>query len=188
MKHGSYMVWPVRSGLNGLKATPRSGQDTCYSGTGKVIPCSASGQDGALKIGMPWPKPRFVARQETVLDKLTGLVWTKIADLTSKTVDWQSALDTIKRLNDDRAFGYSDWHLPNIRELESLIDAGSHSPALPRGHFFKQVQEFYWSSTTSTYDPRYAWVLYMEDGSVGVGFKPNSNCFVWAVRRAKCQN
>jgi len=26
---------------------------------------------------------------------------------------------------------------------------------------------------------------YMEDGSVGVGYKPNSSFFVWAVRMAK---
>jgi len=160
MKHGSYMVWPVRSGVNGLKAIPRSGQDTCYSGAGKVIPCFDSGQDGALQIGIPWPKPRFVEYQQTVLDKLTGLVWTKLADLTFKTVDWKSALDTIKTMNDERAFGYSDWRLPNIRELESLTNAGSHSPALPHRHLFNKVRKFYWSSATSTYDPRYAWVLY----------------------------
>jgi hypothetical protein len=188
MKHGSYMVWPVRSGVTALTAIPRSGQDTCYSGAGKLVSCSDSGQDGALRTGMPWPEPRFVEYQQTVLDKLTGLVWARLASLTPKTVDWESALGAIKTMNDDKAFGYSDWHLPNIRELESLIDAGSYSPALPRGHLFKQVQEFYWSSTTSAYDPRYAWVLYMEDGSVGVGFKPNSNFFVWAVRTVKCQN
>lgn len=185
MKHGSYMVWLVRSSVNGLKAIPCSGQDTCYSGAGKVIPCSDSGQDGALRIGIPWPKPRFVEYHQTVLDKLTGLVWTKLADLTSKTVAWKSALDTIKTMNDDKAFDYSDWRLPNIRELESLIDAGSHSPALPHGHLFNKVRKFYWSSTTSTYDPRYAWVLYMEDGSVGVGYKPNSSFFAWAVGMAK---
>ena len=133
MKHGSYMVWPVRGGANGLKAIPRSGQDTCYSGAGKVIPCLDSGQDGALQIGRRWPKPRFVEYQQTVLDKLTGFVWTKLADLAFKTVDWKLALDTIKRMNDERAFGDSDWRLPNIRELESLINAGSHSPALRPG-------------------------------------------------------
>jgi hypothetical protein len=185
MKHGSYMVWPVRSNAPGSIGIPRSGQDTCFSAAGTVVPCSDSGQDGAVQMGIPWPVPRFEEYQQTVFDKLTGLVWAKLAHLTPKTVDWESALDTIKRINEDRAFGYGNWRLPNIRELESLIDAGFHSPALPHGHPFRDVGDYYWSSTTSTYDPRYAWVLYMEDGSVGVGYKPNSSFFAWAVRTQK---
>jgi hypothetical protein len=185
MKHGSYMVWPLRSNVSGSLGIPRSGQETCFTNAGEAFRCFDSGQDGALRIGLPWPVPRLVEHEHTVLDKLTGLLWTKLANLTFKAVDWESALRTIKTMNDERTFGYWDWRLPNIRELEGLIDAGSHSPALPHGHPFKDVKKYYWSSTTSTYDPRYAWVLYVEDGSVGVGYKPNSNFFVWAVRMVK---
>ncbi|RLC11538.1 MAG: hypothetical protein DRI24_18650 [Deltaproteobacteria bacterium] len=75
--------------------------------------------------------------------------------------------------------------MPNIRELESLTYIGSHSPALPPGHPFEAVQEYYWTSTTSTFEPTYAWVLYMVDGAVGVGFKTNSDFFVWPVRNSE---
>ena len=84
-------------------------------------------------------------------------------------------------LNRGKLGGCHDWRLPNIRELESFIDLGYHSPALPTGHPFVNVQDAYWSSTTSVYEPRYAWTLYCRDGIVGVGFKPHEDFYVWPV-------
>ena len=42
-------------------------------------------------------------------------------------------------LNRQRGGTYS-WRLPNINELESLVDCSAHSPALPHGHPFRDVQ------------------------------------------------
>ena len=58
----------------------------------------------------------------------------------------------------------------------------SHSPALPPDHPFDGVADGYWSSTTSVYEPRYAWVFYTRDGAVGVGFKAKPDFQAWAVR------
>ena len=77
---------------------------------------------------------------------------------------------------------YTDWRLPNIRELESLIDTGKHSPAVAYGDSVTTVQDGYWSATSSVYEPRYAWVLYTGDGAVGVGYKPEAEFFTIAVR------
>jgi hypothetical protein len=59
---------------------------------------------------------------------------------------------------------------------------GTHSPALPQGHPFSNVADAYWSATTSIYDPPYAWTLYLTDGPIGVGHKPQPLFHVWAVR------
>jgi hypothetical protein len=182
MKHGSYMVWPVRNASRGTIELPESGQKTCFDEVGKSIACPSSGQDGALREGAPWPKPRFVEEDYSVTDRLTGLMWTKDAGALSEPADWCSAFGFVDRLNEARPWGYDDWRLPNIRELESLLDMDRHSPALPAGHPFEGIGPSYWSSTTSTYDPRYAWVLHMEDGAVGVGYKNQPFCFLWAVR------
>ena len=74
------------------------------------------------------------------------------------------------------------WRLPNINELESLVDCGTHSLALPDGHPFNEVGDVYWSSTTSLYEPDWAWALYLDKGAVGVGQKTYARFRVWAVR------
>ena len=89
-----------------------------------------------------------------------------------------------RRLNASRAWGHSDWRLPNVRELESLLDLSRHSPAVKTPDLFLNIRDGYWSSTTSLYDPSYAWVLYTEDGNVGVGYKERPTFYVWAVRSA----
>ena len=151
MKHGSYMVWPVRDG-----AAPRP-----------TSPIAS--------------RRRFRADGETVEDRLTGLVWPADADLAGAPTDWAGALAAVGELNRSVRGGRRDWRLPNVREIESLIDLSAHSPALAPGHPFVNVRDGYWSSTTSVYDPAYAWVLYLIDGPVGVGYKPKPEFSVWPV-------
>jgi hypothetical protein len=184
MKHGSYMVWPVRDGGEGAVRLPRTGYRACWNGRGESIPCDGAGQDGGIRAGAAWPDPRFEASDETVLDRLTGLAWMRRADLTKGPVAWDEALAAVRSLNEGRFDGAEGWRLPNIRELASLTDMGRHSPALPSGHPFRGVSDAYWSSTTSIYDPSYAWTLYLMDGPVGVGHKPRPEFHVWAVRDA----
>jgi hypothetical protein len=106
-------------------------------------------------------------------DAHTDLIWSRDADglagLTGRfwyqwegALTWQAALSMVQAalsLNRSQFGGCRDWRLPSIRELESLVDLSSHSPALTIGHPFVNVQDAYWSSTTSVYEPRYAWTL-----------------------------
>lgn len=130
----------------------------------------------------PAGRDRFVADDCWVHDTRTGLTWSRDADRPGGRFTWQGALSAVQALNAEKAGGYRDWRLPNIRELESLVDLESHSPALPADHPFVNVQDAYWSSTTSVYEPRYAWSVYSQDGIVGVGFKPHADFHVWPVR------
>ncbi len=174
-KSNLYYVWPVRSGQPGTSAPSevwRTGQTTTY----------ATGDDGDLKKGVAWPSPRFTDNGNgTVTDKLTGLIWTKNANLAGGTKTWQEALDYVRTLNTG---GHSDWRLPNRKELFSLIDYSKHNPPLPAEatQLFQNVQfGDYWSSTTYAANTSIGWFVNMFIGYVYISSKSNSN-YVWPVR------
>ncbi|HMB31818.1 MAG TPA: DUF1566 domain-containing protein [Desulfohalobiaceae bacterium] len=163
-KDRDYLVWPVRGKSEVL---PMTGEVQCFDLNGQAMDCKDSGADGEVRAGMVWPEQRFKSVQDGILDRLTGLVWTKQANV-GEASTWSQALNMIEDL---RHKSGRAWHLPNINELESLVDASSSSPALPLGHPFQDVQEVYWSSTSSGLQPDWSYALYMFKGAVGVGQK-----------------
>ncbi len=173
-----YMVWPVRGEGNGLLAA--TGQTACHDARGQVMDCQSTGQDGELRLGRPWPNPRFVTGEDVVLDRLSGLCWSAKVSLTAQRVDWEEALAAVRQLRE--AQPERGWRLPNINELETLVDCSQALPALPGDAPFREVQAGYWSSTTSMFEPDWAWALYLDKGALGVGQKSGRHFHVWAVR------
>ena len=151
---------------------PKTGQKISYR----------AGDDGALQKGVAWPAPRFVVQpgSNTVLDNLTGLMWTLNANIISGQTNWDGAVDFCRTLN---YAGYSDWRLPNRREMLSLIDDGqTNSPVLPAGHPFTNVQSAtYWTSTTYGLGTSRAWGVSVLNGYSDF-FQKTSFYYVWPVR------
>lgn len=127
-------------------------------------------------------KGRFQPDGACALDQCTGLIWSQDASPVGHPLPWPKALAAVNELNQSAWQGATDWRMPNIRELESLVDLAADSPALTTGHPFRNVADVYWSSTTSLYEPRYAWALYTLDGIIGVGFKTDPGFHLWPVR------
>lgn len=180
MKHGSYMVWPVRLPAEAPGRVIATGQRHCYDSTGQVIDCSGSGQDGAFCSGVSG-SPRFIDQGDVFFDTLTRLSWLKPAHCPADLMDWPATSALVARMNHDHAFGRDNWRVPHIIEMESLVHMDRHSPAVALDAQREKVRPFYWSATTSVYNPDYAWVLYFNDGAVGVGFKPLAEFFLWPV-------
>jgi len=172
------LLWPVCGESEVCLST---GQKRCFDESGAEVPCRGTGQDGELRQGRPWPDSRFRHSEEGILDLLTGLCWKRDADLCDGTVSWAEALESVRSLNHN-ALMREGWRLPNINELESLVDCDRHSPALPALHPFRCVGEEYWSSTTSAFEPDWAWALYLAKGAIGVGQKSGRHFRVWPVR------
>lgn len=176
------MFLPVCGENQSLLAT---GQKQCFDRTGEPVPCIGTGQDGELRTGLVWPEPRFAlldngTLNDGVLDRATGLVWALEPLAGARGAPWQEALDLVKTL--PVSLGKTPWRLPSINELESLVDASRHSPALPLGHPFTRTEEVYWSSTTSGFEADWAFALYLHKGAVGVGYKPEAMFHAWPVR------
>ena len=138
---------------------------------------SARGDDGDLQKGVPWPEPRFSDNGNgTVTDNLTGLVWLKDANPCGKKT-WQQALTFCNNLSNGRAglrdaSSPGDWRLPNIRELNSLVDFSQFNPAMPPGHPFDNKQSsLYWSSTVDIGSAAGAWLVNFYRGYVGVYYQ-----------------
>jgi hypothetical protein len=56
----------------------------------------------------------------TVTDDATGLMWMQ-AD-SGEGMDWESALAYAQEMNEASYLGYSDWRLPDVKELQSIVD------------------------------------------------------------------
>ena len=177
--------WGLRDGNWGLK-----------TGTGNLAPVAKSGQtissragdDGTHQKGVTVLGLRFSDNGNgTVTDNLTGLIWMQNADCLESTKLWNDAVDYPNTLasgtcglSDASVIG--DWRLPNVNELQSLIDYSQYSPGLPSGHPFLNIQsDYYWTSTTFKGDSDRAWRIGMHTDVVFTGNKTNSY-YVWPVR------
>jgi hypothetical protein len=154
---------------------PKTGQTTSY----------APGDDGDLQMGIPWSEPRFIDNGDgTVTDNMTALMWAKDgAILPYFQYDWYGALVFCNDLN---LAGYDDWRMPNVREMQSLVDYEMFAPALPDGHPFENMSDRYWTSTTFKYNPNiYALAVHMYYGKVWEIWKEDLSIFVLPVRGGK---
>jgi len=158
----------------------------CYDGVGTVIACAGTGQDGEYQTGVS-VDPRFTDNLDgTVTDNMTGLIWLSAADCFEATA-WTNALSDANSLADG-ACGLNDhsqpgdWRLPNVNELQSLIDYSEFDPAIPAGHPFSAVpSDYYWSSTTVLDIPGNAWFLNVTWGGIRNADKDFAYR-VWPVR------
>jgi hypothetical protein len=166
---------------------PRTGQTVSY----------APGDDGDTELGVAWPTPRFIDHGDgTVTDELTGLMWLKDGGCLGRE-SWRiRAYWAIDSLNidpgslgcQDYTNSYNDWRLPNINELESLVNAGRPdcSAWLNSLAFTGVEQNYYWSSTTNSLNLGEAWTVHMWVAYV----EPRSKYVmssVWAVRGVTSQ-
>ena len=151
-----------------------------------------AGDDGDLQKGVAWPNPRFtvgtgVDGTNCVMDNLTGLIWARNANL-GGLMTWYNALVYCNALNYG---GYTDWRLPNRRELLSLVVDGRYEMALcntagtgpwTEGDPFRGVQwTRYWSSSTLFPGTADGWMVDLVYGQMEYELKTITHN-VWPVR------
>ena len=170
-------------GLTGKRppaSVQRTGQGTSYY----------VGDDGAHLAGVGGLYPRFSVGQYHVVDTITGLMWQKFVQDDHRT--WSAALFYCNQLElfiapSGGGLGYTagDWRLPNLRELQSLINYKYTNPALydtygtgqwTEGNPFTGIRShnYYWSSTTAAANTSSAWAVSFAEGYINYGAKGNT--------------
>lgn len=167
---------------------PRTGQTECWNWQEpfEKIPCVGTGQDGEYQAGVPLPTFRFVIDGDCITDTLTGLMWARNGNLPNNKMTWNPAIDFA---NDLVLCGHDDWRLPNINELESLLNISGDEPdtsAWLMTQGFTNVQSSnYWSSTTNLHlEDEHAWIIDMHWGNISSVIKESTTdfCYVLPVR------
>jgi len=170
---------------------PDTGQATCYDPSGPGVPCDNAtrpGQDGQYATGCP-TEGRFADNGDgTVTDSCTGLMWQKDpADMDGNgtpsgvdAVTWFGALAYCENLS---FAGHDDWRLPNVRELQSIVDYGRSDPAIDPVFNATGATVNYWSSTSGTDFSLRGWYVTFSLGEVFPSDK-STGAYVRAVRDA----
>lgn len=60
---------------------------------------------------------------------------------------WSDAILSQDRINADKPQGYSDWRLPSIKELQSIVERRCSQPAINVEVFKGTANSVYWSNT-----------------------------------------
>lgn len=115
-------------------------------------------------------------RDGTVTDNATGLMWQKEDDGTERS--WQEALSYCKGLS---LGGHTDWRLPSVKELQSIVDYDQYGPAIDENIFPGTALAYYWSSSVYAYNTDYAWLVGFNTGHVYRNFR-EYNYYVRCVR------
>jgi hypothetical protein len=111
----------------------------------------------------------------TVTDNTTGLMWKQCSEGvstsntacdtgSSNTYTWQGALAQAQNVNTGGFAGYSDWRLPNIKELGSLVETACGNPSINVNFFPEPTGAYFWSSTPDPSDSTLAWRIYFDIG------------------------
>lgn len=115
---------------------------------------------------------RFTIENWIITDNITKLQWEE-SPSTGK-VTWQEAKDNCANLT---LWWYSDWRLPDITELRSIVNRSCYSPAT-YSWFNLLTSNYYWSSTTAAYDPSFVWVVNFGYGYYYNSYKTSTDYFI----------
>lgn len=159
---------------------PDTGQTECFDYDDE-IPCPAEiepyhGQDAQYNGPVPSYSTQTINDDVIVIDNNTNLSWQQnTADTDSNgsitdgiypvgdRVYWQQAIDYCLGIN---FAGYSDWRMPDLMELESILNYGrSYSPMIHPA--FQCESDDYWSATSHEYWQTDAWLYSFNSGSDG---------------------
>lgn len=129
---------------------------------------NAPGANCNASITASTPTGDFVDNgDETVTHSKTDLMWKQCSEGLSGSscgtgsataLSWQAALQLAETLNNGVGFaGYTDWRVPNLKELTSIIEVQCTNRAINATIFPATMGSFYWSASPYAGNASTAW-------------------------------
>ncbi len=166
---------------------------------GALVAGAAQGQTCRSDISESTPAARFELANggATVHDSATGLEWKRCpegfvfsdngtatdfgddgcTDGGSSMFTWQQALQNAEALNTGGGYaGSSDWRVPNVKELDSIVERACFDPAIDLPIFPGTPSAVFWSSSPYGGAAANVWNV-----SFGYGFD-DANYVTYALR------
>ena len=118
-----------------------------------------------VNVSASAPNSRYTINADgTITDDDTKLIWMRCSigqtwsgsgcSGSPSNHTWQSALNTAY---DYEFANSSDWRLPDIKELSSLIEQQCYNPSINENIFPDTPAEQYWTSSPYASSARYGW-------------------------------
>ncbi len=120
----------------------KTGQTLCYSYKyNKEEPCTEEhkGQDGYYKMGL---NTNFTRNNSIVTDHVLNLMWQDNSAVSTQKMTLEDARRYCENLT---LSGYSDWRLPLVEEIRTIIDYGTLFPALHNPFQNSKKLGYYWT-------------------------------------------
>ena len=143
-----------------------------------LAPLSLPAQTIKDYIRNDWPDDRYdIHGDGTVTDTVTGLMWMQCslgqdpdANCSGNATEhnWQEALEAAEA---STSATYTDWRLPNIKELSSLAARDRYNPAINSTIFPNTSSDWYWSASPLANNSNLAWLLYFNYGDDSRNFR-----------------
>jgi len=119
----------------------------------------------------------------TIVDNKTNLEWQNIYQDAYQNenvkMTWRTAIAYCNILSLDNK---DDWRVPNIIELESIVDINNVEPAIKDDFYYIPNSEYYWSASTDNIQNTTAWIVLFGFQGGTYNIPKTSEAFVRCVR------
>lgn len=146
-----------------------------------VWPLAGQAAQSCLAANIPATSSHLVNNGNgTVSDPKTGLMWKQCSEGQSGAdcavggaihYTLKTALEQVATLNSQGFAGYTDWRIPNIKELRTIIERQCHQPSIRLDLFPNTPSSWYWSASPYAKDAAAIWGIGFDAGYDGKNSK-----------------